>query len=49
MDEEEKNRAMRKALINEIIRMLCYTDDMEMIDLVYVLLLKNDKKILDSK
>lgn len=47
--KEIETRAMKKALINDIIRMLVHTDDMDLIDLVYVLLLKNDKKILDSE
>ena len=51
MDElkEVETRAIKKTLINEIIRMLVHTDDMDLIDLVYILLLKNDKKILDSE
>ena len=49
MDEFDKEKEIRKALINDIIRMLCSTEDRDIIDLVYILLLKNDKKILDSE
>ena len=46
--KETETRAMKKALINEIIRMLVYTDDMDLIDLVYVLLLNNGTKNADT-